>query len=88
MGIREFSINMEREMSIWCARSRYEFGVEHIVFVEKSSGIFGLGQLQTLRITITFTITVALKHVKPDLYQVRQCELHSLEILQFSMLTP
>jgi hypothetical protein len=52
MRIREFSTIMERETSIWCARSRYGFGVEHIVFVEKSSDIFGLGQMQTLRITI------------------------------------
>jgi hypothetical protein len=27
----------------------------------------------------TFTITVTLKHVKPDVHQTGQCELHSLE---------
>ena len=52
MRIKEFSTIMERETIIWCARSRYGFGVEHIVFVEKSSDISGLGQMQTLRITI------------------------------------
>ena len=37
--------------SIGCARSRDGFGVEHIVFMEKSSGIFGLGQIQTNKVT-------------------------------------
>ena len=42
---------MVRETSIGCARSRDGFGVEHIVFMEKSSCIFGLGQIQTSRVT-------------------------------------
>jgi hypothetical protein len=29
--------------------------------------------------TVTFTIDVAVKYVKPDVYQARQFELHGLE---------
>ena len=42
---------MEGETSIGYARSRDGFSVEHIVFMEKVRGIFGLGQMQTSRVT-------------------------------------
>ena len=46
MWIREFGAT-----SIGDARSGDGFSVQHLVFMEKSSGIFGLGQMQTSRVT-------------------------------------
>ena len=47
----KFGAIMKRETSIGYARSGDGFSVQHLVFMEKGSGIFGLRQMQTSRVT-------------------------------------